>query len=367
MDFPFRAPLTVPAKSYAVAVPPDPEKLLDCTMGVNPYGYPQAAAVSLRNIDLHHLQDYPHDTCLYEGVQKFWHGYAALTSDMLFFSEGSVCGIYCLNNLFAQSTRNEVIGFLPTFTDMVESVRRYGMTYQGVPMRMKENGRAAADDLLRMLTEKTAFFYIDRPNNPTGQTMPLSDVEKLCEAAAAAGAYCVIDEAYGDFLPREESAMTLMDRFDNLIIIRTFSKGFGLANLRAGYLVLQPKLTAILRQCSNPYILSDIQRRACAAALTEPDFPVSHAEDFCEAKRQVAEKIGTRIRMLKTDVRVPICTLFLQEDGNLQQILMDEGVYALSGCDFDGLDERYVRLCVPTLSALSRLTGALERIEKREL
>ena len=50
MDYPFRVPLTVPAKSYAVAVPPDPERLLDCTMGVNPYGYPPAAGVSLQNI-----------------------------------------------------------------------------------------------------------------------------------------------------------------------------------------------------------------------------------------------------------------------------------------------------------------------------
>ena len=57
MEFPFRPTLTAAAKSYAVAVPPDPEKLLDCTMGVNPYGYPPAAAVSLKNIDLNHLQD----------------------------------------------------------------------------------------------------------------------------------------------------------------------------------------------------------------------------------------------------------------------------------------------------------------------
>ena len=195
----------------------------------------------------------------------------------------------------------------------------------------------------------------------TGRTTPPA---RPCPSAAAAGAFCVVDEAYGDFLPREESAMTLMDRYDNLIIIRTFSKGFGLANLRAGYLVLPPKLTAMLRQCSNPYVLSDIQRRACAAALTDPDFPVSHADDFSSAKRQIAEVIGTRIRMLKTDVRVPICTLTLQEEDNLQQLLIDAGVLALTGLDFDGLDERSVRLCVPVLRNRPRLLAALERAEK---
>ena len=159
--------------------------------------------------------------------------------------------------------------------------------------------------------------------------------------------------------------MTLMDHYDNLIVIRTFSKGFGLANLRAGYLVLQPELVTMLKRCSNPYVLSDIQRRACAAALTDPDFPMSHGADFSASKRQIAEKIGRWIRMLKTDGRVPICCLELQGEGDLRQILMEEGILAISGCDFDGLDERYVRICVPVLRSLSRLTGALERAEQR--
>lgn len=365
MTFPFRSALTVPAKSYAVETPPDPALLLDCTMGVNPYGYPQAAAEALKNPDLSHLQDYPHDTVLYEGVIRFWQAQAKLTEQMLFFSDGSVSGIYCLNNLFAQSIRDEVVGFCPTFTDMVESVRRFGMKYRGVPIRMEENGRAAAEDLLPLLCENTAFVYVDRPNNPTGQTMPLKDVERLCSACREAGAFCVVDEAYGDFLPRDESAITLMGRFDNLIIIRTFSKGFGLANLRAGYLVLRPEPAAMLKQCSNPYVLSDIQRRACAAALTDPDFPAAHSADFANTKFRIREAIGSRIHMLETDGRVPICTLVLQGEGNLQKLLMEKGVYALSGCDFDGLDERSVRICVPVLQSVSRLTAALEQIERR--
>ncbi len=364
MFFPFRSALTAPAKSYAVETPPDPALLLDCTMGVNPYGYPKASADVLRQLNLSHLQDYPHDTVLYTAVIRFWQAQAELTEQMLFFSDGSISGIYCLNNLFSQSSRDEVAGFYPTFTDMVESVRRFGMKYRGVPIRMEENGLAAAEDLLPCLSEKTAFIYLDRPNNPTGQTMPLQDVEKLCRACRDAGAYCVVDEAYADFLPRNESAMTLINRNDNLIIIRTFSKGFGLANLRAGYLVLQPELTTMLKRCSNPYVLSDIQRQACAAALTEPDFPASHGADFAESKRLISSVVGGRVRMLQTDARVPICTLTLQEEGNLQKILMEEGVYALSGCDFDGLDERSVRLCVPVLQSVPRLAAALERVER---
>ena len=86
---------------------------------------------------------------------------------------------------------------------------------------------AVAEDLLPLLSEKTAFVYVDRPNNPTGQTLPLSEIEMLCRAAWDAGAYCVVDEAYGDFLPRSESTVALADRWENLIVIRSFSKGYG--------------------------------------------------------------------------------------------------------------------------------------------
>jgi hypothetical protein len=68
--------------------------------------------------------------------------------------------------------------------------------------------------------------------------------------------------------------------------------------------------------------------------------------------------------MLKTDGRVPICTLVLQTEGNLQEVLIEAGVLALSGLDFDGLDERSVRICVPVLRDLSRLLRALEQAER---
>ena len=121
----------------------------------------------------------------------------------------------------------------------------------------------------------------------------------------------------------------------------------------------------MLRQCSNPYVLSDIHRQVCAAALTAPDFPTSHAADFAEAKREISRVIGKGLHMLRTDERVPICTLFMEGEGNLQQILMDEGIYALTGLDFEGLNARFVRLCVPVLRSLPRLTAALERVENK--
>ena len=78
------------------------------------------------------------------------------------------------------------------------------------------------------ISADTSLVCIDRPNNPTGQTLTLAEVEQILARCEQLGVYCIVDEAYGDFIPREESAVTLGPKYKNIIIVRTFSKGFGL-------------------------------------------------------------------------------------------------------------------------------------------
>ena len=366
MEFKFRTQLTQEIKSYAAHTPLVPEGTLDCSLGVNPYGYPEAAAEAIRSFDLHHLMDYPHSRVHYSALVEYWKGLADITEDEIFFSNGSICGLYCLNNIFSQAERSEVLGFIPTFTDMVESARSFGMSYRGVPARLEENCRMDASDLIAAIRPETAVVYIDRPNNPTGQTMPLADVKAILEAAKLNSSYVIVDEAYGDFIPRGESSMVLRADYENLIVIKTFSKGFGLANLRGGYIVANADVCGMLTRTSNPYIYSDLERAACAAALGCPEHPQAHAADFAAAKAAIAECSGKRLKLLETDGRVPIFTLALDEPGDLQEMLLKHGVLAVSGREFELLDERYVRIRVPTSDCADRLTAAVALVEKGE-
>lgn len=366
MNFNFRSQLTQQVKSYAAHTPLVPEGTLDCSLGVNPYGFPEAAAEAFRSVDLHHLMDYPHSRVHYTALVNYWKDLIEISENELFFCNGSICGLYFLNNIFSQAERGEVLGFIPTFTDMVESARNFGMSYRGVPARLEENCRFDASDLIAAISDKTAVVYIDRPNNPTGQTMALTDVEAVLAAAKANCSYVIVDEAYGDFIPREESALILRDHYENLIVIKTFSKGFGLANLRGGYIVANEEVCGILTRTCNPYIFSDFERAACAAALGCPEHPQAHAAEFASAKAAIEDCIGKRLKLLETDKRVPICTLALKESGDLQEKLLKNGVLAVSGREFELLDERYVRIRIPTAEYLPVLTDAIARVEKGE-
>jgi histidinol-phosphate aminotransferase len=104
------------------------------------------------------------------------------------------------------------------------------------------------------------------PNNPTGTSLALSDVERLC---LAGDGLVVIDEAYHEF--SGETAVPLLERHPNLVVLRTFSKAMALAGLRVGYLLASPELVREINKARLPYNLNFFSQTAAMAALGEKE------------------------------------------------------------------------------------------------
>jgi histidinol-phosphate aminotransferase len=101
------------------------------------------------------------------------------------------------------------------------------------------------------------------PNNPTANTTPVEDVRRLLEES---GALIVVDEAYIDF--GGESCLKLLNSYPNLVILRTFSKAFGLAGLRVGYLLGAPEVVKELYRIKQPFNLNIFSQLAARTALS---------------------------------------------------------------------------------------------------
>jgi histidinol-phosphate aminotransferase len=140
-------------------------------------------------------------------------------------------------------------------------------------------------DALAAPTPAIGLVFLTDPNNPTGLPIPKGDVERIL--AAAPEALVLLDEAYAEFSGR--TMIGAIDRHQNLVVGRTFSKAHGLAGLRVGALVAHPDTLAPIRRMLPPFSLNGCAVRALDAALRDR----SHLEWFVaqsvESRRLVSE------------------------------------------------------------------------------
>ena len=109
---------------------------------------------------------------------------------------------------------------------------------------------------------ETKVTVLCSPNNPTGNLTPLEDVEAVLRAARG---LVIVDEAYFEFC--EETVLPLLSRYTNLVILRTFSKAFGLAGLRVGYMLADPAVVRAVRRIKQPFNVNIFSQIAARAVL----------------------------------------------------------------------------------------------------
>jgi histidinol-phosphate aminotransferase len=137
------------------------------------------------------------------------------------------------------------------------------------------------DAMAAAITERTRMVLLCSPNNPTGPALPDSSVRGFLDAVPA-HVMVVLDEAYFEFVddPDAVNGTRLLDRYPNLVVLRTFSKAFGLAGLRVGYaLTGSAAVGAALRQVHLPFAVSIVAQAAALASLkVEPELLLQVAE-----------------------------------------------------------------------------------------
>jgi len=157
---------------------------------------------------------------------------------------------------------DEVVFAAPTFAMIPILARLNGLVPVAVPM--------TSDYLVdpqRLVDRRAKITYLCSPNNPTSTALSRETVEYVIHHAAG---LVVIDEAYAEFAP--ESFVALVTASERLVVIRTFSKAFGLAGLRVGYGVGNADVIEPIVRARGPYKVNALAESAAVAALTEgPD------------------------------------------------------------------------------------------------
>lgn len=143
---------------------------------------------------------------------------------------------------------------------------------ESIAVALDGNDRHDLDAMRSAVRDDTTVFYLCNPNNPTGTHVPSTQVDALIDELPD-DILIVVDEAYAEYATAADyaSAIPLLEAHKNVLVIRTFSKAYGLAGLRIGYAIGDPALLGTLRKPQRPFTVIEIAQRAAVESLGHTD------------------------------------------------------------------------------------------------
>jgi len=269
-----RLPSTrVPSTPYRRAIPPSTDTLrLDGNEGARPSN---ELLKNLASRDVSLIRDYPD----LAGLERAIAERNGVDVQQVVVTAGADDAIDRVCRAFLEPGR-ELLVPIPTF----ELIHRFAATAGGTVATVSWSESFPADELVANIRETTAVVAVVSPNNPTGLVATEQDLWRV--ASAAESAYVLLDLAYVEYADEDFATSAL--EFDNVIVARTFSKAWGLAGCRVGYLVTQPEIANVLRNAGNPYPVSAL---SIAVVLDRLEMAESEMESHVTTVRDERKRL----------------------------------------------------------------------------
>ena len=203
---------------------------------------------ALSSISIDNLSSYPDAAALYAKLATFEN----VRTENLVLSTGSDGVIRAMFEAFIEPG-DSVLFPQPTFAMYSVYAQMYGASPIAVPYRPSNKGPAlSADDIVEAIQSSAPkAVCLPNPDSPTGTVFDLSDMRTIIDAAEAAGALMLVDEAYYPF--HDETVLPWINDYPNLIVTRSTGKAWALAGFRIGYAAASPKVAAILHKVRAMY------------------------------------------------------------------------------------------------------------------
>jgi len=205
------------------------------------------------------------------------------------------------------------------------------------------------------------LLFICSPNNPSGNSFPLEQIEMMVNRFQGV---VVVDEAYIDF-SKKESAVKLLDKYDNLVVLRTLSKAWALADARVGIAISSDEIIKMIHNVKYPYNLSGISQQLAMATLDN----YSEVQKHIELIVQQRERVASALKEFKfVDKVYPseanfLLVRVLNDPVQLLQTLRDEKIIIRNRSNTRGCYQS-VRISIGSVEDNNRLLDALKRIDR---
>jgi len=332
----------------------DPD-IIDFSSNITPAGMPTSVQSILKR-RLGQMENYPdsHSSDLISSLKK----YTGLPESNLIVGNGSIEIIYNFCSAFLPKKR--ILIPAPTFgeyeaaTKLVDCKITFFKT-----MNLAENLNSFISQI-----PANGCIFVCNPNNPTGTILSKKQLIKILLAAKHKSCLVFVDECFIELVPQSnQSILNLVKKYDNLFVLRSLTKSFGLAGIRIGYAGASKQIIDILQKMKIPWSVNALAQEAGIIViknklhLKKSKSIIKKESSFL--KNKIAEIQGFECHNSSTNF---ILIKTKQDSTKLQKKLLKHKVLIRDCKNFRGLNNHYIRIAIKSHKDNLKLVGALEAV-----
>lgn len=328
--------------------------IIDFSSNVNPLGYPAEVRKLLKSW-IKKIPVYPdqNSTRLKERLSS----YVGVPTNNIVVGNGATEIIYNFCRACVSKTTKVLIP-APTFGEYEAATRLCA----GKPQFFKTMN--FEDDLLAFIKKipTNGLVFLCNPNNPTGILASKNSIMQIIKSAKTKNTLVFVDECFMELTQDlQQSVIDQIHKFDNLFVLRSLTKSFGLAGLRVGYGVGNKKLTSVLNRINVPWNVSGLAQEAATTALSNKNFIAKTQKLIKKESTFLKNSISNLEGFSCLDTSVNFILIKTKKSSKyLQKKLLQKNILIRDCSTFRGLNQNYIRIAVKTHEENKKLVRALE-------
>lgn len=329
------------------------EEVYKLASNENAWG-PSPKAIEAMKEALKDISRYP-DSGAYE-LKKELAKFYGLDSNSFIFGNGSDQLVQLIAYAFFRRDDEILMGF-PSFPRYDTVALMMGAVPVQIPLN---NGYYPLEEILERISPKTRAIFICNPNNPSGTARNGEDIKKFVDSVPE-NILLVFDEAYWEFYEEGLSGLEFLEDRP-VIVLRTFSKAYGLAGIRLGYAISHPEIIDALNRVREPFNVNAVAQAGALAALKDQNYLAEIVRKNKEGIRYLTEnlqRLGVKVLPSQTNF---VLGFFGRDARMLSDELLKRGLIVRPGAGFGEPDA--IRITVGTKEENEKLIKVLEELFK---
>ncbi|MDH7576361.1 MAG: histidinol-phosphate transaminase [Bacillota bacterium] len=321
----------------------------------NPLG-PSPLALEALQRAIARVNFYPDSNCFY--LKRVLAAHLGCREENLIIGNGSDELLKLIAETFLER-EDEVIFAHPSFSEYEFASKIMEANCISVPV--KEDLTHDLEAMAKKIGPRTKLIFICNPNNPTGTIVTQEELQAFF-AGISPDILIIVDEAYHEYVtdPLYPNSLQFVEEGRNVIILRTFSKIYGLAGLRIGYGISRPEIIALINRVREPFNVNLLAQEAARAGLEDKDHLKRSRDMVLEGKEylyKAFQKMG--LKYVPTHANFVFVNVF-RDSREVFPALLREGVIVRTG-DIFGYPT-YIRVTIGTPQENERFIAGLERV-----